>query len=87
MMLVVATRLLLPLALMAGLYIFLRGHNEPGGGFIAGLVFSIALLMQFMASGWGWADARLRADNHNLISWGVLIAGLTGVGSIFFGAP
>ena len=87
MMLVVATRLLLPLALMAGLYIFLRGHNEPGGGFIAGLVFSIALLMQFMASGWGWADARLRADNHNLISWGVLIAGLTGVGSILFGAP
>ncbi len=53
MMLVVATRLLLPLALMAGLYIFLRGHNEPGGGFIAGLVFSIALLMQFMASGLG----------------------------------
>ncbi|MFN4297814.1 MAG: monovalent cation/H+ antiporter subunit A [Brevundimonas sp.] len=87
MMLVVATRLLLPLALMAGLYIFLRGHNEPGGGFIAGLVFSIALLMQFMASGWGWADARLRADNHNLISWGVLIAGLTGVGSMLFGAP
>ncbi len=87
MMLVVATRLLLPLALMAGLYIFLRGHNEPGGGFIAGLVFSIALLMQFMASGWGWADARLRADHHNLIAWGVLIAGLTGVGSILFGAP
>jgi multicomponent K+:H+ antiporter subunit A len=87
MMLVVATRLLLPLALMAGLYIFLRGHNEPGGGFIAGLVFSIALLMQFMASGWGWADARLRADHHNLIAWGVLIAGLTGVGSMLFGAP
>ncbi|MFN3817022.1 monovalent cation/H+ antiporter subunit A [Brevundimonas sp.] len=87
MMLVVATRLLLPLALMAGLYIFLRGHNEPGGGFIAGLVFSIALLMQFMASGWGWADARLRADHHNLIGWGVLIAGLTGVGSMLFGAP
>ena len=87
MMLVVATRLLLPLALMAGLYIFLRGHNEPGGGFIAGLVFSIALLMQFMASGWGWADARLRADHHNLIGWGVLIAGLTGLGALLFGQP
>ena len=87
MMLVVATRLVLPLALMAGLYIFLRGHNEPGGGFIAGLVFSVALLMQFMASGWGWANARLRADHHNLIGWGVLIAGLTGLGSILFGQP
>ncbi|MEH6664008.1 MAG: monovalent cation/H+ antiporter subunit A [Brevundimonas sp.] len=87
MMLVVATRMLLPLALMAGLYIFLRGHNEPGGGFIAGLVFSIALLMQFMASGWGWANARLRADQHNLIGWGVLIAGLTGLGALLFGEP
>ena len=87
MMLVVATRLVLPLALMAGLYIFLRGHNEPGGGFIAGLVLSVALLMQFMASGWGWADARLRADHHNLIGWGVLIAGLTGLGALLFGQP
>ena len=87
MMLVVATRLVLPLALMAGLYIFLRGHNEPGGGFIAGLVFSVALLMQFMASGWGWANARLRADHHNLIGWGVLVAGLTGLGALLFGQP
>ncbi|MFN4287657.1 MAG: monovalent cation/H+ antiporter subunit A [Brevundimonas sp.] len=87
MMLVVATRVLLPLAIMAGIYIFLRGHNEPGGGFIAGLVFSIALLMQYLASGWQWANQRLRADNHNLIGWGVLIAGLTGLGSILFGAP
>ncbi|WP_312162763.1 monovalent cation/H+ antiporter subunit A [Phenylobacterium sp.] len=87
MMLVVATRLLLPLTVVAGLYIFLRGHNEPGGGFIAGLIFSIALLMQYMASGWHWAHQRLRADHHALIGWGVLIAGLTGVGSILFGAP
>src|SRR3546814_9401599 len=49
MMFAVATRLLLPLTMLAGLYIFLRGHNMPGGGFIAGLVISIALLMQYMA--------------------------------------
>ena len=87
MMLVVATRLLLPLAVAVGLYIFLRGHNQPGGGFIAGLVISIAILMQYMASGYSFADQRLRADHHTLIGWGVLIAGLTGVGSILFGQP
>ena len=38
LMLVVATRVLMPLSLVVGLYIFLRGHNAPGGGFIAGLV-------------------------------------------------
>ena len=57
-MLVVATRVLLPLALMVGVYIFLRGHNMPGGGFIAGLVVAIAFLMQYMASGFAWAQKR-----------------------------
>ena len=44
MMFVVGTRLLLPFAALVGIYLFLRGHNAPGGGFIAGLVVSIALL-------------------------------------------
>jgi multicomponent K+:H+ antiporter subunit A len=87
MMFVVATRLLLPLAVMVGLYIFLRGHNSPGGGFIAGLVVSIALLMQYMASGFEWADQRRQIDENALIGCGVIIAALTGVGSLLFGAP
>jgi len=87
MMLVVATRLLLPLAVAVGLYIFLRGHNQPGGGFIAGLVIAIAILMQYMASGHSFADQRLRADHHSLIGAGVLIAAATGLGSLLFGAP
>ncbi|MFN3943437.1 MAG: monovalent cation/H+ antiporter subunit A [Allosphingosinicella sp.] len=87
MMFVVATRLLLPLAIVAGIYIFLRGHNLPGGGFIAGLVVSIALLMQYMASGFDWADKRRNIDEHPMIAWGVLIAAFTGLGAILFGAP
>ncbi|WP_062121612.1 MULTISPECIES: monovalent cation/H+ antiporter subunit A [Sphingobium] len=87
MMFAVAARLLLPLATMIGLYIFLRGHNMPGGGFIAGLVMSIAMLMQYMASGFEWADERRRIDEHLLIGLGVIIAALTGLGSLFFGAP
>jgi multicomponent K+:H+ antiporter subunit A len=87
LMMVVATRVMLPLSLVVGIYIFLRGHNEPGGGFIAGLVVAIAYLMQYMASGFGWAERRMPIDYHALIGWGVLIAGLTGVGAWLAGRP
>jgi multicomponent K+:H+ antiporter subunit A len=87
MMLVVSTRLLLPMALMVGVYIFFRGHYLPGGGFVAGLVFAIAYLMQYMASGYQWSHARQRFDHHALIGWGVLIATLAGVGAWLVGLP
>ena len=86
-MMVIATRVILPIALTVGVYIFLRGHNQPGGGFVAGLVVSIALLMQYMASGFAWAQQRQKIEYHSLIGWGVLIAALTGVGSWFAGRP
>lgn len=87
LLLVVATRVLLPLSLVVGVYIFLRGHNEPGGGFIAGLVVAIALIMQYIASGYGWAADRMRVDSQSLIGAGVAIAGLTGMGAFVFGRP
>ena len=87
LMLVVTTRFLFPVALMVGVFIFLRGHNLPGGGFVAGLVVAIALLMQYMASGFTWTAARKRVEYHAFIGWGVLIAGLTGAGAWVFGLP
>jgi multicomponent K+:H+ antiporter subunit A len=87
MMMVVLTRVMMPIVLMVGFYIFLRGHNEPGGGFIAGLIVSIGVVMQYMASGQGWATARLRYPYHGVIGVGVIIAGLCGVGSWFVGKP
>jgi len=87
MMMVVATRVMMPIALMVGAYIFLRGHNEPGGGFIAGLIVAIAFLMQYMASGFAWAEARQRITYHATIGIGVLIASLTGIGSWLAGRP
>lgn len=86
-MLVVASRVILPLAVVTGLFIFLRGHNMPGGGFIAGLVFSIALLVQYMASGWDWAQQRQRIPEHALVAAGVLAAAFTGLGAILLGLP
>ena len=87
MMMVVLTRVLLPVVIMVGFYIFLRGHNEPGGGFIAGLVVSIGVVMQYMASGFNWTSDRLRYPYHGVIGAGVLIAGLTGIGSWFVAKP
>ena len=87
MMMVVLTRVLMPLVMLVGFYIFWRGHNEPGGGFIAGLIVSIGVVMQYMASGFNWTSARLRYPYHGVIGAGVLIAGLTGIGSWFVGKP
>ncbi len=87
MMMVVLTRMIMPVVLMVGFYIFLRGHNDPGGGFIAGLIVSIGVVMQYMASGFGWTSARLKYPYHGVIGAGVLIAGLTGIGSWFVGKP
>jgi multicomponent K+:H+ antiporter subunit A len=87
MMMVVMTRVIMPVVMMVGFYIFLRGHNQPGGGFIAGLVVSIGVVMQYMASGFNWTNARIRYPYHGVIGAGVLIAGLTGIGSWFFAKP
>lgn len=84
---VVVTRLMLPLALMVAIFIFVRGHNDPGGGFIAALVVSIALVMQYMASGFGWAERQIRFDYHALIGGGGLIAAATGISAMVMGQP
>lgn len=78
---------LLPLALLVSFYIFLRGHNMPGGGFIAGLITSVALIQQYIAHGVDWVKPRIKFDYQTLIALGVLIAALTGVGSWFFERP
>jgi multicomponent K+:H+ antiporter subunit A len=87
MMLSVLIRVLLPLALAASVYIFLRGHNLPGGGFVAGLITSIALILLYIANGVEWISGRLRVAFPRVIGIGVLVAGLTGIGSWFFGKP
>ena len=87
MIMVVATRVMLPLAMLVGAYIFLRGHNQPGGGFIAGLVVSIALVMQYMASGFGWAAHRVKVNYHAMIGAGVLVAAATGVAAMVLDQP
>jgi multicomponent K+:H+ antiporter subunit A len=80
-------RLLLPLALLVSFFIFLRGHNLPGGGFIAGLITAIALIVQYLANGVSWTHTRLPARTHPWIAAGLVIALLTGLASWLFGRP
>ncbi len=86
-----AARLVLPLALVVSVYIFWRGHNLPGGGFIAGLVTAVALVLQYMALGQQQADALLHAaGGRRYTRWvgaGLAIALATGLGAVVLGHP
>ena len=87
----VAAAVVLPVALVFTLYIFMRGHNLPGGGFIAGLITAVALVLQFMSMGQVKAELLLRGQGgRRFVKWigaGLGIAGLTGVGAFMFGRP
>jgi len=87
LMLAILARLMLPLTVLVAVFIFLRGHNLPGGGFVAALVVSIALLLQYVANGVLWTESRIRINYRALAGLGILVAGATGVGAIVFGQP
>jgi multicomponent K+:H+ antiporter subunit A len=81
------SRLLLPLALLVAVFILLRGHNQPGGGFIAGLVTAVALIVQYLAHGGAWMRERLSSTTQPLIAAGLALATLTGLASWAFDHP
>jgi multicomponent K+:H+ antiporter subunit A len=86
-MLATASRVLLPLAVVIAVWFFLRGHNAPGGGFVAGLALALGLLVPWVAHGDAWMTARLRGGFQPWIAWGLAIATLTGLGSLAFDHP
>jgi multicomponent K+:H+ antiporter subunit A len=77
----------LALSLVFAAFLFLRGHDQPGGGFVAGLVTGIALFLQYVAFGAARVDAALRIGGARTIAAGVGLATLTGVGSFAFDHP
>ncbi len=83
----VLVRLLLPLSVLVSVYFFMRGHNAPGGGFVAGLVMSVALVLQFIVSGTEWVEEHLRIYPRRWIAIGLLFALATGGGAVLFGYP
>jgi multicomponent K+:H+ antiporter subunit A len=87
LLLSIIARPALPLMLLMAVYIFLRGHNLPGGGFIAGLIAALAMVLQFLANGVDWTRRRLPLDYARVIGIGLLIAVLTGLASGVVGYP
>jgi multicomponent K+:H+ antiporter subunit A len=83
----VIAHLLLPIALIVAAHLLLRAHNEPGGGFAAGLVVTVAFIMQYLVAGTRWVEARTRIRPARWIASGLLLAAGTGLGAVAFGFP
>jgi multicomponent Na+:H+ antiporter subunit B len=72
------TRLLLPLLLVFSVFLLLRGHNAPGGGFVGGLVAATAFVLYALASGVDAARQALGVDPKRLVALGLLVALVAG---------
>ncbi|TWI03020.1 multicomponent K+:H+ antiporter subunit A [Luteimonas cucumeris] len=80
-------QLMFPLTLTVSVFLFLRGHNAPGGGFIAGLVLAVPLLIQYVIQGAASVESRFGFDYVRCIGVGLLVAGLGGAGAMLLGYP
>ncbi|WDR02721.1 MnhB domain-containing protein [Devosia algicola] len=69
------------------IYVSLRGHNEPGGGFIGGLIAASSMAVFGMASGVDAVRKALKFDPLGYAGFGVFIAGFSGLLSLFTGSP
>ena len=82
-----AARVLMPLLLLFAFFLFFRGHNEPGGGFVAGLVVAAAFALLAFANGIPAARKALIVDPERLLAIGLLVALGTGVAPWLRGRP
>jgi multicomponent K+:H+ antiporter subunit A len=83
----VIVQLLFPFMVIMAVFLFLRGHDFPGGGFIAGITTAVALILQYMTSGVRLVETRLRISPLRWISIGLLTAACAGAAPWFFSRP
>jgi multicomponent Na+:H+ antiporter subunit B len=81
------SRLLVGLLLMFSLFLLLRGHNEPGGGFIGGLVAAAAFVLFGLADNERSARQALNFDTRTFIAAGLLLAGVSALLPVLSGRP
>lgn len=79
--------LMIPVLLLFSIFLLLRGHNEPGGGFVGGLVAASAVLLQMIAAGPDEVRRLIPFDVKLLLPAGLLIALLSGLPALFSGQP
>jgi len=82
-----ATRYLVPLLLLFSLFLLWRGHHEPGGGFVGGLVAATAFVLIALAEGPAVARRVLRFPPNRLVPLGLAISATTGVLAVVRGQP
>jgi multicomponent Na+:H+ antiporter subunit B len=82
-----ATRYLLPLLLLFSVFALLRGHNEPGGGFVGGLVAATAFALYAIGYGVDPARQLLQVSPRRLIGIGLLVAAASGLIGMVWGDP
>lgn len=82
-----AVRVLMPLLLLFAVFLLLRGHNEPGGGFVGGLVVAAAFALYSIAYGVEKAREALLVEPLTLLAAGLLIALASGVPALLRGQP
>jgi multicomponent Na+:H+ antiporter subunit B len=82
-----ATRFLLPMMLLFSVFLLLRGHHLPGGGFVGGLVAASAFSLYAFAFDAREARLLLRVDPRSLIGAGLLLALASGALSLLTGKP
>jgi multicomponent K+:H+ antiporter subunit A len=80
-------RWLFPVIVTIALYMLLRGHDLPGGGFIAGIIMSLAFILQYMSNGIRWVESRLRIRPILWIGWGLMASLVTGLAAMALGYP
>src|SRR4030042_3936736 len=80
-------RIILPLLLIFSLYLLGRGHNSPGGGFIAGVLAGLTIALQLNVFGIKYVRNIFVFDSISIIFLGLLVAAGTGFVSIVFGFP
>ena len=79
--------MLFPVIGAAAVFLLLRGHDLPGGGFVAGITMAVAFILQYMARGTVWVEARLRILPVRWMGIGLLLAVGVGAGAWLFGRP
>jgi multicomponent Na+:H+ antiporter subunit B len=82
-----AARLVTAMMLLFSIYLLLRGHNEPGGGFVGGLVAASALFVHAIANGVAVTRRALRVDPRAIAVVGVAVAIVAGLVAAAFGRP
>jgi len=82
-----AALFIMPLQLMFSLFLLLRGHDEPGGGFIGGLVAASAFVLYAFAFGSTATRRILRVDPRDLLSAGLLFALASTLPAVLAGQP